>query len=79
MTQSTISNICLNILLLGLLLGSVDPQTCVWRKVNNFLGQVEEEKTDTLNQLPFWHKYTKPSDRVKAKAGEADKGMFEEG
>ena len=46
---------------------------------NNFLGQVEEEKTVTLNQLPFWHKYTKPSDRVKVKAGEADKGMFEEG
>ena len=35
MTLSTISNICLDILLLGLLLGSVEPQICVISKVMN--------------------------------------------
>ena len=42
------------------------------------LRSSKRKKTDNLNQLVFGHK-KKHSDKVKAKAGETDKGMFEEG
>ena len=41
MTQSTISNISWDILLLGLLLGSVDPHTCVVQVNKEVLGKLD--------------------------------------